>query len=135
MTVFILTAEFVEELESTKDDDPPAYDAALVLLLELQGNADLLNYVPHQHFDYQPMFEIKRFRDAYADGYDINIVKFYDFNDLLVPFRILVCYDPTKDTHYALSYPPRKWDYSVGDSRYQELVDRYVKCGIPQRNA
>lgn len=131
MSKLILTAEFIKELETTKDRDPLAFEAAVVLLEELRGNPDLLCSTPFQYFEYQPMFEVKRFVEAHKRNCFILIVKFHDFLDVVTPFRILIGYHKHDDDYYALAYPPRGWNYDASDERFAVLLHRYVDNGLP----
>lgn len=137
MTRLLVIPAFDADLDALEacgtQDQLDAVDAALVLVEELGGNLQVLDglYKPRLRQGHDPLFEVKRFAEAWADGYNILILKYWDFLGALADYRIFVGYNAQKETYYVLGITHRSIAYDTGSDAFRGLLVRYESCNIP----
>lgn len=135
MAILNTTSEFEDELDDLAGKS--AEDAGLIdaLIEAIGSDAETLDAlcreVPKWHFLFRPPFEIKRFEAAWQDGRRIYVLKPYDENGGLIPYRIFVGYDIATDEYFALSVQPRTSCYDTRSNAYASLCYRYDALDIP----
>lgn len=135
MTKLILTKELVEEIDTLYEAHPDFADAVEVLLENLYDNLDLLGrlHSPDTYPLHTPSFEVKIFKDAHADGYNIYSLKFKDLNGYAnIGYRLFFGFNAQRDIYYALALTNRAFAYDPDHDSYGELCRRYEQCRIPK---
>ncbi|WP_439518487.1 hypothetical protein [Hydrogenophaga sp.] len=133
MARLIVTREIKDEIEALKHRDIDAAAQALLLLQELAGDQAKLEdlCVEHNHYLYDPPFEVKVLQNARKLGLNIYILKYREDDGSLPGYRILVGFDAQRSTYYALALADRNTSYDQGSAAFRELRARYDKYSIP----
>lgn len=137
MARLIVTHAFEADLDALEAAGTAAHldavDAAVVLLEELAGNLSVLSdlFRPGMRHNHDPLFEVKRFEQAWRNGFNVLILKYWDTFGSLADYRIFVGYHAQKETFYVLAITHRAIAYDVGDDAYNALLARYQSCNIP----
>ncbi len=137
MPRLVVTKYFEEDLNALEVTGQPAdleaVDAADVLVEELAGNLGVLEslFQPGLRPDHDPLFEVKRFEEAWNKGLNILIIKYWDFLGSLADYRIFVGYNAQKETYYVLAITHRAVAYDTGHTSFGRLLVRYESCHIP----
>lgn len=137
MARLIVTHAFEGDLDALEAAGTAAHldavDAAVVLLEELAGNLSVLSnlFRPGMRHDHDPLFEVKRFEQAWRNGFNVLILKYRDTFGSLADDRIFVGYHAQKEIFYVLAITHRAIAYDVGVDAYNALLVRYQSCNIP----
>lgn len=137
MPRLIVTTWFEADLDALEatglQSDLDAVDAADVLVDELAGNLEVLDvlFKPGLRDGHDPLFEVKRFEEAWLGGFNILVLKYWDFLGALADYRIFVGYHAQKEIFYVLAITHRSIAYDTGHDAYNRLLVRYGSCNIP----
>ncbi|NCT82025.1 MAG: hypothetical protein GXC94_02685 [Comamonadaceae bacterium] len=135
MTALAIPGAFDDQLDELVKTHPA--DAGLIdaLLWELSEDDEMLarlqNEVPAWHWQYKPPFEFKRYQQAWATGRRVFIVKIYDEEGALLPFRVFFGYDLKLDEYVALCISHRSVSYHPGRQPFRLLCERYDAERLP----
>ena len=135
MTKLVITKEIEQDIDRLYLVQPDHADAAEVLLELLYEELDLLDFLhrPNTYPLHTPSFEVKIFRDAKDDGYNIYTLKFKDLNGYqVVGYRIFLGFNAQHDIYYALALTERAFAYDTDHPAYGDLCNRYEQCRIPK---
>ncbi|MGJ7533918.1 MULTISPECIES: hypothetical protein [unclassified Variovorax] len=106
-----------------------------VLIDELSNDESALTSLssdtPKWQAFYEPPYEIKRFQACWDAGKRIYLLKVYDKDGHLCPFRILIGHDIDTDDYFVLATPHRSVSYDTTAPDFSELIARYNGLRIP----
>ena len=85
---------------------------------------ELLNR-PEVHFAHKPPFETKLFAAMQKKGKNAYIIKVWDEEGQLLPYRCIYAHDPQRDRHHVLMIVDREISYDTNDTNFIELKRRY----------
>lgn len=122
---------FSEEFEDSLDEiwlEDPMNAAYLDALLdELQTLPELLNCLNQKlpKFLLKPPVEIKLLESGARSNRWIYIVKPYDEDGALLPYRVLLGHEPRKDIYVALAALKRADAYDANNQRFINACELY----------
>lgn len=132
MTSLFVSPDADDELEAlaaTEVQTVALIDALLESVADNPAILEVLNR-PHNHFEYVPSFEIKKFSELQQRGKNVFIIKIWDEEGKLLPYRCLYAHDPQRDRYHVLMIAHRDFDYDNTHPDFIELVRRYDELGL-----
>jgi hypothetical protein len=130
-------AELISLEEAFDDIDrlctPEVADLFYVLLEELENDSDLLEilFLPTNHYQYTPPFEVKNYVAMQNQGKNFLILKVRNEQGTLLDYRLLLGYHSQIETYYVLTLMDRDIDYDLNHPDIRIAIERYEQCGIP----
>lgn len=133
MSYIVLCQEADEELLALYDVDEDAAATFDVLLEQLDADKGMLEklFRPANHFQYEPPFEIKKYAAMQETGRNIFTVKVRGDDGRLLPWRLLIGFDPRRDIYHVLCLAPRSIAYDPDDPLFRTVQNRYDDAGLP----
>lgn len=115
----------------TRDEDSAAL--IIALLQEFQDTPGLstrLTEAGYRDLD-DPAFEIKNFAAFKRQGQTVYILKIWDMDGSLVPYRVIYFLHPQHDVAHVVAVIHRQVDYERDQQLMERLRADYEKLAIP----
>lgn len=112
------------------DEDAAALVDVLLEVVEDQGHLDGL-FRPSVRYRSEPLFEVKEFQAAKAVGRFVLILKVWNHEGQLLPYRIFIGYNSRSEEYWVLSVIDREISYETDNPAFATLLSRYDECNIP----
>lgn len=121
------------ELDALYDENEDS--AALIdeLLWQLEENPALLEELCREdrHVSHTPVFQVKRLREVWKDGYNVFILKVWPGDGGAIPFRVIYAYHAQLDRYYVLTVMPRGVNYERDRTFIDKVCRIYEQLDIP----
>lgn len=132
MADLFISEEAENDLETIVDlfpDTVALFDALLETLIDEPHIIEVLNR-PQVHVNHTPTIESKTFAAMQKHGKNVFILKVWDADGQLSPYRCLYAHDPQRDRYHVLMIIDRDFNYDTKDASYIELNRRYDALGL-----
>ena len=132
MADLFISEEAEQDLDALADWFPGTaalFDALLETLVDEPHIIEVLNR-PQVHVKHKPTIEVKEFAAMQKQGKNVFILKVWDDNGQLSPYRCLYAHDPQRDRYHVLMIYDRDFKYDTHDENYIELNRRYDSLGL-----
>lgn len=126
------------DLEAIWDHDQDSATLIVVILEELEvGGSMAQDLVRNKFRNYavDPSYEIKRFAAFWRDSQTVYILKFWDYDGGLVPYRIIYAHHPQQDLVHVLAIIHRNVDYENDHSIIARVRADYERLAIPSHRS